>query len=170
MISKTELTFSAANYRRFGHNPITYISSLLHNCISAYCPRAATRSRYVDFYKCLFQNRRFQPAIAILDRYIRSSSIEKSAGCSNSRPNRIIFIVHSRNYNFGQRDFSRPEWIEKYVGTTCLRGEGVSFPASLGGEGFSKTRRKAYPSGAEILFRSLAINAKRLTGQSSREG
>lgn len=152
MISKTELTFSAANYRRFGHNPITYISSLLHNCISAYCPRAATRSRYVDFYKCLFQYRRFQPAIAILDRYIRSSSIEKSAGCSNSRPNRIIFIVHSRNYNFGQRDFSRPEWIEKYVGTTCLRGEGVSFPLPSEGKDFPRRGAKLIRAGQRFYL------------------
>lgn len=172
MISKTELTFSAANYRRFGHNPITYISSLLHNCISS-VPSSAYWPGH--FYKCLFQKRRVQPPPGwILSPLSRTNSsppdrARDTAAEQCSRPNRIVFIAFPGRSQFQRRDFSAMK-IERYtIDTTTTDSPSYRIlPSPIRWkEGFFEARRKAYPSGAEILFRSLAINAKRLTGQSS---
>lgn len=85
MISKTELTFSAANYKRFRHNPINYISSLLHNCISGYCP---LRSPLVGFLRMSISKHPLTPCY----RPLRTSSFPGrcSRNDTDSHPNRII--------------------------------------------------------------------------------
>lgn len=99
---------------------------------------------------------------------IRSSpSIENPrGGCSN----RIIFIVYSRSYNFDNAISRVPNGYEKYVGTTYQGGRGGEVPPLPEGKDFPRRGAKLIRAGPEILFRSLAINAKRLTGQSSPGG
>lgn len=77
-------------------------------------------------------------AIATLDRYIRSFLRSTNLGCSNSRPNRIVFIVYSRSYNFDDAISRVRNGYEKYVGTTCRR---------VGREG----RRSPLPEGKDFL-------------------